>query len=140
VSPSLFVPFAWAGKRVGVCLQCFPLCPFSCWDSKVNLSFDVCPPVVGCSSLGWISLLERAEGYEGLDISWSLKSLLVGLLRLETCVELSMQGFACLAGCERAWGGPNAANASSLDLPPFLTCESDGALMGGFDLLARVTP
>ncbi len=102
--------------------------------------FGVWPPTEGCSSSGWVSLLERAKGSEGSDISWSLKLLFVGLLRLETCVELPMQGFACPAGCERVSGGLVVAGASSFDLPPFLACESDGALEGGFGLLARATP
>jgi hypothetical protein len=49
-----------------------------------------------------------------------------------------MQGFAYLAGCEKVWGGPGDVGASSLDLPPSLACEFDGALVGGFRLLPEL--
>jgi hypothetical protein len=72
--------------------------PFSPRILKWNLAFGVGPFTMNCSASGWVSLLRRARGSNGSDISWSLKSLLVGLLWLETCTKLSIWGFACPAG------------------------------------------
>lgn len=47
---------------------------------KWSLAFGVHPSTVGCSTSGWVSLMRRAGGSNGSDISWSPKSLLVGLL------------------------------------------------------------
>ncbi len=112
-----------------------PCVPFLSGIPKRGLAFGVGTPAVGCSSSGWVPILERAERSGKLVISWSLRSLLDGLLRLETCVGLSLQGFAWLAGCEKVLGGAGATSASSLALPLLKACVFDVAFEDGFGLV-----
>jgi hypothetical protein len=85
----------------GVC-ACAPV---SLSVPKWSLAFGVRPFIVGCSASGWVSLLRLAGDFDGSDISWSLRSLLVGLLGLETCAMHSVCGFAWRTSCEKVRGG-----------------------------------
>ncbi len=61
----------------------------------------------------------------------------MGLLWLRSCPKLAVWGLAWLADCVGGRGGAVDACVTARGPPPFLVSVSDGALVGGFSLIAQ---